>query len=197
MDLEIKRQARKVKHNFEYIFQKSRIPAPYKIKYKALTDFFPYGAAIIETGTYLGETTRVLAKKYHKVITIEPYTPFYTYNSSVFSENPSITILHDTSVIALPPALENLTGIVGFWLDGHYSGPGTYGELATSSPVIDELKAIKAWAAIPGNIAFVAIDDARLFDGNDGYPSIEQMTEIAFEMGLDMTIDYDILFLKP
>ncbi len=60
-----------------------------------------------------------------------------------------------------------------FWLDGHYSGQGTgIGEL--TSPILNELDIIQS-----KNLSkyCILIDDYRLFNGTDGYPSVHTVME--------------------
>jgi hypothetical protein len=57
-----------------------------------------------------------------------------------------------------------------FWLDGHYSGGFTaMGEKET--PVYEELKII--FSNKQDHV--ILIDDARLFNGNDGYPTFDDL----------------------
>ena len=71
----------------------------------------------------------------------------------------------------LPLLLAKLDRSATFWLDGHYSGTFT-GRGALDTPVSAELDAILSHP-VPGHV--VLIDDARLFDGTDGYPPMSSV----------------------
>ena len=58
-------------------------------------------------------------------------------------------------------------GRILFWLDGHYSGEGT-GGCDEVCPIIAELRLI---AQSKRKDHCILIDDARLFIGEDGYPT--------------------------
>ena len=72
------------------------------------------------------------------------------------------------ALAALPPTR------ACFWLDGHYSGPGTArGSVVT--PILRELEIIAPRYKAANDL--ILIDDARLFDVNDDYPSKHQLFE--------------------
>jgi len=65
--------------------------------------------------------------------------------------------------------LQDSSGRILFWLDGHYSGEGTAcGDQV--SPILQELDLIKAH---PRRDHCILIDDSRLFTGVDGYPTLK------------------------
>ena len=199
MFLEIKRYFRKVKHYLEHLKDNGGVPAPYRVKHKLLLNFFPDSSTIIETGTYLGETTRVLSRHFPSIYTIEPHPPFFHYNERCFRSNQRIQVVNGVSEDVLPSLLTTISGEVGFWLDGHFSGAGTHGEISESSPILKELEAIASWFNLDtgNNKAFVAIDDARLFVGADGYPTLERVLDIGASMGMEAEVLRDIIFMRP
>jgi hypothetical protein len=71
----------------------------------------------------------------------------------------------------LPRVLAALEHPALFWLDGHYMGSGT-ARADLDSPVQAELTSLLRHA-IRGHL--VLIDDARLFTGKDGYPTLEAL----------------------
>ena len=59
-----------------------------------------------------------------------------------------------------------------FWLDGHYSGGATAN--SGKSPIMDEVATI-----LESDLEHVLlIDDIRLFDGTDGYPTLSELREL-------------------
>ena len=77
-------------------------------------------------------------------------------------------------------AIEDRNGInfeLNFFLDGHYSGPGTF-RSDNSTPILLELSAIRDFFAVGRvlELGSVFIDDARLFfDDQPGYPRFHDL----------------------
>lgn len=191
-----KRNARKLKHFFEALLHTKRVPAPYLQKHALLLDFFPAESTVVETGTYLGETTELLRGHCRKVVSIEPYDPLYEYNARRFGPFKNVTVVHGSSEQCFEAVVENLTGDISFWLDGHYSGDGTHGSLDTASPIMRELEVIGNWLASNDGGVHIAIDDARLFLGRNGYPEKSQIYDFALNNALVCLEFRDIFFLK-
>jgi hypothetical protein len=74
------------------------------------------------------------------------------------------------SAVLLPRVLTGLTGPALFWLDGHYSGPGT-ARGAKDTPLEAELAAITSHP-LAGHV--VLIDDAREL-GQGDYPAVSEI----------------------
>ena len=193
---DLKRYFRAVKHFFDAAVNINRLPAPYYQKHTLLLDFFPEHAAVIETGTYLGETTSVLAHHCTQVLTLEPYLPLYKYNSRRFRSAENVTVINASSEEGFEEALSTLCGPIAFWLDGHFSWEGTHGEITNASPVEHELRVIGDYLDKKLGPVYVAIDDARLFTGVDGYPSEIAVKNFANKFGLSFFKFRDIYFLK-
>lgn len=193
---DLKRYLRIAKHLLDAVANIQRIPAPYYHKHALLLDFFPKHASVIETGTYLGETTSVLAHHCKQVLTLEPYLPLYNYNLRRFRNTENVTVINASSEEGFEEALSGLRGPVAFWLDGHFSGEGTHGELSTASPVEHELRVIEDYLNRKLGSVYVAIDDARLFTGIDGYPSETLVKSFAEKFDLSFFKFRDIYFLQ-
>jgi len=192
----LKRYVRTIKHFVDAVGNIQRVPAPYYHKHALLLDFFPENASVIETGTYLGETTSVLAHHCKQVLTLEPYLPLYKYNSSRFSNAENVTVINASSEEGFEGALSELCGPIAFWLDGHFSGEGTHGEITNASPVEHELRVIGDYLDKKLGPVYVAIDDARLFTGINGYPSESVVKSFAQNFDLSFFKFRDIYFLK-
>jgi hypothetical protein len=151
----------------------------------------------IETGTYLGHTTSWLAKQADKVISIEPDQRLAQRAQRKVSANHRITILKGYSEELLGPVLNDVTGKVSFWLDGHFSG-GVTAIGTTVTPIIHELHVIGAVLKKFEQVS-IFIDDSRLFgDGihaKNGYPPREALVTWAREHEMNWTIEHDIFVM--
>ena len=97
----------------------------------------------IETGSYFGDGIQLaLDAGFQRVISIELAEQYFTRCKSRFAGNPKVTLVLGDSFLVLPKILKDIDQPVTFWLDGHYSGPGTgHGQFA--APLLQELEAIK------------------------------------------------------
>lgn len=124
--------------------------------------------SFIETGTFYGQTTSFASKIFENVISIEISKKFHELNSKFFEKTKNVCILLGDSSERLLDAIEQSSGNVLFWLDGHFSG-GDTGKGKVISPVIAELDIIRRCNLENG---VIVIDDLRLFTGKFGYPTI-------------------------
>jgi hypothetical protein len=95
----------------------------------------------IETGTYLGTTTKYLSENYSHIYSIEPNSKYYQKALLTF-KGKNVTLYNDESQSILPKLLPSLSCSINFWLDGHYSACGTALGLH-ESPLMQELDTIK------------------------------------------------------
>ena len=65
-----------------------------------------------------------------------------------------------------------------FWLDGHYSG-GVTALGTTTTPIFAELQEIELSKR---KSDVILIDDIRLFNGHDGYPTLEDLTDFIYKL---------------
>lgn len=181
----------------QWVKQGFSSPAPIQIKWNVL-DRYRSGCTWIETGTLWGETTRYLSTKGNKVVTIEADQVLYERASEMFKNENSISVIHGTSEERMDSVLNELisSGIskLSFWLDGHYSGVGTFqGNFDT--PIMQELNTIEKYLPNLENIS-IFVDDIRLFNKNNhkhkDYPSLDILVEWAKRNGLEWTIELDI-----
>ena len=166
-------------------------PSPYRIKKLILLSNSIRSAPWIETGTYLGETTKFLAKNNPFVITLEPSISHYVYTTNRFRKTKNITVINSTSEDGLEKILSQLSGVVNIYLDGHASGDGTFiSDVLT--PIRYELEIIKKYKNNFSEL-FVAIDDFRVFGNSDGiYPSNYYLVNYCKENDLNWKIEQDI-----
>lgn len=123
----------------------------------------------IETGTNFGHTVASAIGCFDTIYSIELDANLWQSSAKRFSRHPQVRLRHGDSARELEAVLAELSEPALFWLDAHYSGAGTArGE--EDSPILRELEAI-ARHRVRDHV--LLIDDARLFDGTAGYPTLE------------------------
>ncbi len=155
------------------------MPPPPPLKRQTLRDYARrFGLRVfVETGTYLGDTTAVLKDDFRRVVSIELSEPLYERARRRFARSKNVELLQGDSGKILPRVVSELEEPALFWLDGHYSaGITAKGEQET--PVFEELEAILA-SPVSGHA--VLVDDARLFTGRNGWPSLEELRAFVLE----------------
>lgn len=151
--------------------------------------------SFIETGAFYGQMIDAMKDYFHKVLSVELFEPLFLLNQSSFLKYPQVRIYSGDSSCMLQDMLGDARGRFLFWLDGHYSGHGTAcGEQV--SPILRELDIIKNHSRCDHCIL---IDDARLFVGADGYPSLEETRAKLLEInpGYTISLDHDCLIALP
>jgi len=135
-------------------------------KYKNLTGY----DTLIETGTYRGDMVFAQLKKFKNIYSIELDDRLYQDATYRFRFFPHVKIFHGDSGKILAHMIRELDIPAIFWLDGHYSGGVTaLGDEVT--PIFEELNII--FSKKLNHV--ILIDDARLFDGSGGYPSLDDL----------------------
>jgi hypothetical protein len=173
-------------------------PSPQFIKRACLIrNCFPDGTWV-ETGTYLGQTTKILSSHGSMVYSIEPEPTLFANAKLYFKSFNNVAILCGTSEQVFPSLLPTIHGDVNFWLDGHYSSGITF-HGAQDTPILDELKHITANLNHFGRIC-VLIDDIRCFNPRQpefaAYPPLDVLVDWAREYKLHWHIEQDIFVAK-
>jgi len=159
---------------------------------------YPQHKVFVETGTLAGDTTNAMISEFNVLHTIELYAPLHAAATKRFANEKRVTCHLGDSADWLPRILTELDeSLAIFWLDGHYSGPGT-GQANVDSPVAYEIEAILA-TGVPH---VVLIDDARLFGAKTpytGYPTLEWVRDIATTQERQFEFAYgdDIIRIVP
>lgn len=186
---------------FEYIKWSRRgyaSPSPHFIKQACILENGIKCAIWIETGTYLGETTRLLSKVASKVYSIEPEPKLFCKAKCYFNSVANVEILNGTSEDVFPDILPSIKGDVCFWLDGHFSGDGTYKGI-NDTPILKELDYIAEHLHRMNNVV-VMVDDVRLFTGGvhsyGNYPTLDYLVDWARALELVWHIEHDIFIAK-
>ena len=107
---------------------------------------------------------------------------------------PNVRLYPGDSARRLPEILSELSEPALFWLDGHYSGPGT-ARGNGDTPLRAELEAIRSHGR-RGHV--VLVDDARELGGGD-YPSLAEMAAIlrGLDPGYQVSVEEDIVRCVP
>ena len=173
-------------------------PSPSHIKRSVLKRLGAPAATWVETGTFMGDTAALLAQDAKMVYTIEPDRSLYEKAKQRFSQTSNVHVINGLSEDVFPSLLPTLSGVVNFWLDGHYSGGITH-QGPTDCPVREELSQIENNLLRFGKIS-VLIDDVRCFNPAlpeyGDYPDINYLVDWARRNGMLWHIEHDIFCSK-
>ncbi len=148
----------------------------------------------IETGTYLGVTTKRCATIFSKLYTIELDEELAKQAKNYLSNNNNVEVIQGDTLEFLPNLLEReeINNALVF-LDGHFSGGITAcGDIP--EPAIEELKIL---AKHKIKIKCIIIDDFRSFGIESGFPKKSELlkaTENYFD-DYQITIHLDQLII--
>ncbi len=163
---------RKARHYLAYIRWCRRgggIPVPGLVKQRRILKLAKqyHCSTFVETGTFHGEMVESVYKHFQRVLSVELLESLFEENKARFRGIRNISLFHGKSEQVLPEMIRHIQGQALFWLDAHYSGPGTGGK-DNHCPILLELDAIRQARERKDCLV---VDDARCFDGTDGYPS--------------------------
>jgi hypothetical protein len=127
---------------------------------------------LVETGTFQGETVQATKGRFKHVYSIEIFEPLAIAATKRFSRDKNVSIILGDSAKVLPTLIASIQEPILFWLDGHFSGPGTGGK--NESPILAEVASVFE-RTNPYDV--LVIDDVRLFGVEAGYPSLNQMMD--------------------
>jgi len=171
--------------------------APPPVKRKVLMAYLHKYALnqFIETGTHQGDTLAYMA--YDKNIhctSMELADGYYQQAKDRFESYTNVNLLHGDSGVLIPTVVRQLTTPALFWLDGHYSG-GLTARGDTDTPISAELTTILASQC---KTHVILIDDARCFDGSNGYPYLDDLLKTVREQSsYCIEVSTDIIRLTP
>jgi hypothetical protein len=173
------------------------IPVPLKrnfIRGTGLSD-----AIWIETGTYKGDTSYYLSRTSKQVVTIEPEPTLFRAAKHRLRHEGKITVFEGTSEERFKDAIAISGDRINFFLDGHASGGETF-ESIVPTPLKFELECITQSLTNLAE-AVIVVDDVRLsrfnVSQNSGYPDLNYLYNIAFNLGstddIDTNDNFDLL----
>jgi hypothetical protein len=149
----------------------------------------------IETGTYLGLTTRRLSTMGGKVISIEPSLEFSNNARVRLSTFNNIEIINALSEEVLEETLSSVEFSkeyhTAFWLDGHFSEGNTF-QGPVETPIEAELQIISSYLTRFVEV-WVFVDDFRSFvNAEKDYPAPSVLVDWAQRNSLNWTVENDI-----
>jgi len=187
----------KQKHLYRIWIKNSKpSPPPAIVKRKTIVELakkFHY-PIFVETGTSMGDTVAYVTDNFEKIYTIEIDTEKAQKAALRFKKNKNIKVVEgDSGAKILELLEETLNQPTIFWLDGHYNNTKESGG-SELSPIIQELRSILNKKELE---KIILIDDARLFDGKTGYPTIKDIENLVNKIDLQfkLQIDQDIIRL--
>lgn len=173
-------------------------PSPHYVKQACLLRNGDPSAVWIETGTYKGQTTELLARKASMVYSLEPAKVLYDRAVLRFMGYRNVELINGPSEDVLPMLLPQVTGTVSFWLDGHYSAGMTF-QGTNETPIVTELESISQHLHRWNKVA-VMVDDVRCFAPERkefaGYPPLDFLVDWARQNKLTWHIEHDIFVAK-
>ena len=171
-------------------------PAPHAIKMSVVRSYLSrYDLKqFVETGTFLGDTLEFIAREGVVCTSIELSEQLHAKAMQRFAGFENVCLIHGNSAQEMPKLLESIKKPTLFWLDGHYSG-GFTAKGEQDSPITAELEAICNYP-VHGHV--ILIDDARCFDGTNGYPQLlDLLMEIQRRGRYNSEVAIDIIRLVP
>ena len=179
------------------------VPSPDIIKHHVLIKNNLENSLWIETGTYYGNTTRVLSKISKKTISIEADKNLYETSKKKLKNLKNVEIIYGKSQDLLEKViLENLNfENICIYLDAHLCrdhlrNTTTFGNENDATPILEELKLIKKFLSKFKSIN-ILIDDIRLFQGSfQNYPNKNALVDWCKENNFLWEIEHDIFICK-
>lgn len=173
------------------------VPPPHIVKQMAIREAGrSFGCGIlVETGTFMGDMVEAQREYFAIIYSIELSEAFYRRARKRFRDVKKINLLLGDSGQVLTTLVPQISEPAVFWLDGHYSG-GDTAKGALTSPVMAEIKTVLT-APVKGHV--LLIDDARLFVGDEDYPTIAALKDKVLSLAPDYTVvvEDDIIRCTP
>ena len=178
-------------------------PSPDSIKHQVLINNNYSDSLWIETGTYYGETTKLLSKISKKTISIEADKELFETSKKKLKNLKNVELFNSKSEDLLNKLIsENLDfKNICIYLDAHLcqdhiKNIQTFGSEDTATPILKELEIIKKYYGKFEKIN-VLIDDIRLFYGNyQNYPDKNILVDWCKENIFSWEIEHDIFICK-
>ncbi len=173
------------------------IPPPYAVKRRTVLEYARRYSleVLIETGTWHGDMMYFARSRFRNAYSIELDHRLFLAAQQRFRHAPNIRVIEGDSGVELPRLVRTMDRPVLFWLDAHFcKGPSARGVL--DSPILQELQCIFDH---PIRNHVVLIDDARIFNGEGGYPTIPGLREWVAQRRPDLMMEdaFDIVRITP
>jgi hypothetical protein len=189
----IKFKIRNIYYMMKWLFGGFIQPSPWPVKMQIIRRYMVNNATFIESGTYLGDTANYVSKFSSKVITLEPDLKLFEISRNRLQDVENIEVLNLSSEDFFT-GVGDLSGEINFWLDGHFSGHGTY-KNSDETPIKFELMSVEKYLKNFKKIV-IFVDDFRLFGGSIesdlNYPSKDYLVTWSIKNGFLWTVEQDI-----
>jgi hypothetical protein len=169
-------------------------PPPDAVKYGVIRSYAErHGLKVlVETGTFYGDAIFTLRKTFREIHSVELAPGLHASAVAQLRHLGHIHIHLGDSARELPSIAASLKAPAIFWLDGHFcAGPSARGSKDT--PVFEELDYL---LGRPAGKNVVLIDDARLFNGSDGYPTIDELRLMVKAKRPDASFDVELDIIR-
>ena len=178
-------------------------PSPEFVKHQIIRNNNIEESAWIETGTYYGDTTKILSRISSKVISIEADQDLYELAKKTFSNLENIELMFGRSEDKLPEAFKKIKTYknICIYLDAHLcndhiKNKKTFGVEKDATPIKKELKFIEEQKDKFNKIN-ILIDDIRLFNNKfQNYPKKDYLVNWCKVNNFDWEIEQDIFICK-
>ena len=178
-------------------------PSPEFIKHKIIENNNLVNSAWIETGTYYGETTKILSNISKKTVSIEADKDLYELAKKKLSNFKNVELIFGKSEDILSDAIEKVLDCknICIYLDAHLchdhiKNIKTFGEEKDATPIKKELKFIEDQKNNFNKIN-ILIDDIRLFNNKfQNYPKKDYLVNWCEENNFNWEIEQDIFICK-
>jgi hypothetical protein len=188
----IRRAIKTLKDRYAYVrwvASGNPLPPPHIVKQRVIQEYQTKHNIrnFVETGTYLGDMVEVQCSKFDRVFSIELDRKLHKRAIELFRDRSHVRLLQGDSGELLREVMPELNGTALFWLDGHYSG-GITARGVKDCPIFEELECIFEKGAVDKHVLLV--DDARCFNGEHGYPTIQELR--AFLEFRNIACEFDV-----
>ena len=177
-------------------------PSPEFVKHQIIKKNNLQKSLWIETGTYYGDTTKILSDIAEKVISIESDKRLYDLAIKKFENSKKINVINGESQNLLQDILKNESyKNLCLFLDAHTCLDHITNKLISKNetletPIMIELNIIESYIKKFNNVN-ILIDDIRLFDGKTkNYPNINEIVDWARKNNSSWFIEHDIVIIN-
>lgn len=147
-------------------------------------------ATLVETGTYKGDMLLAMLDQFRTLYSIELHPTLHERARRLFLNRPQVRLFQGDSGERIADVLQELQEPAVFWLDGHFSA-GRTAKADLNTPIIAELDQVLGHRVADH---VVLIDDARLFNGTEDYPTLEEVRRQAARFGsFDLRVEDDVI----
>jgi hypothetical protein len=136
----------------------------------------------IESGTYLGKTSKILKKHCENVYSIEINEDLFNFCKSKYKKKNINFILGDSGKI-LKNLVQHIMPNTFIFLDGHTSG-GITGYGSSVTPLKLELEILGKATSL--QYCLILIDDSQSLVGENDYPNFSEIVQFCEKHGMEL-----------